>query len=72
MSGTQTLFLQVIGLVILAGLAYWTLSAAYKIVRSYLVEAVGIAKTFPVLVGMLGILAAIPVVLLVLFAFGDA
>lgn len=72
MSDTQTLFLQLIGLAALAWLAYWTLSAAYKIVGAYLVEAVGIAKTFPVLVGMLGILAAIPVALVVIFAFGGA
>lgn len=72
MSDTQTLFLQLIGLAALAWLAYWTLSAAYKIVRSYMGEAVGIAKRFPALVGMLGVLAAIPVTLAVIYAFGSA
>lgn len=72
MSDTQTIFLQLIGLAIVIWFASRMLHAVYKIIRSYLGEAVDIAKRFPALVGMLGILAAIPVVLIVTFAFGGA
>lgn len=63
MSGKQTLFLQLIGLAILSGIASMMLYAAVKAARGYMKEAVGIARRFPVLASMLGVLLALPVAL---------
>lgn len=63
MSDKQTLFVQLIGLAILTGIASMMLYVAIKAARSYMKEAVGIARRFPVMVSMLGVLLALPVAL---------
>ena len=72
MSENQTLYLQLIGLVILTGIASMMLFGAYRTARDWTEEAVGIAKRFPALAGMLGVLVALPVALALVFALGGA
>lgn len=72
MSDKQMLFLQLIGLAILTGIASMMLFGAFRTVRDWTEEAVGIAKCFPALTGMLGILVALPVALALALVFGGA
>lgn len=72
MSDEQTLFMQLIGLAILSGIAFKMLYAAGKAARNYFEGAAGIAKRFPVLVSMLGALVALPVALILAFVLGGA
>lgn len=72
MSDEQTLFMQLIGLVILSGIAFKMLHAAGSAARSYFEEASGIAKRFPTLSSMLGALVALPIALILAFVLGGA
>lgn len=72
MSDEQTLFMQLIGLAILSGIAFKMLYTAGSAARSYFEEASGIAKRFPTLASMLGALVALPIALILAFVLGGA
>lgn len=72
MSDTQTLIVQLFFLAVLGGLASWMLFVASKIVRDHMKATAAIAKRFPVLISMLGVLVVNVVALVVAFSFGGA